>query len=114
LANVKIILWDGATAQPIAVKIFNYIGADVGQELTIPVTSILLQKNSKYCVSFATNKAVYYRNKADNSAATYPIEFKNLTILSHQAEVLSNINLRQFPYTSLRDIYYGDVSFTFQ
>jgi hypothetical protein len=114
MPNVKIILWDGTTAQPITSKSFTYIGSNVGLELTISVTPIPLQKNSRYCVSYATDKGLYSRSRTDNSAPTYPIEFNNLKILSHNVDLLSDVNLRQFPTLLKYNQYFGDVSFVFQ
>jgi hypothetical protein len=111
----KIIVWDAITAQPIASHTFNYLGASVGQETTMTVTPIPLEKNRKYCISY-TNVAngFYFRERTDQADVTYPIEFKNLTILSLNGNVMSNVNLRQYPYPKVNNFYYGDVSFTFQ
>jgi hypothetical protein len=111
--NLKIILWDGGTMQPINSFTINTYNAGLGASLSVnPV--IALQKNKKYCLSYATNTAVFKRKRTDGSAVNYPIEFSNLKILSHTEKSLTNINLRQYPTSIVNASFYGNLSFTFQ
>ncbi len=110
--NLKLILWDGSTMQPInSFTLFTVTGG-IGAFLSVnPV--IALQKNKKYCLSYATNTAIFKRKRTDGANVTYPIEFSNLKILSHTEKSLTNINLRQYPTSLVNASFYGDVSFTF-
>jgi hypothetical protein len=111
--NLKIILWDGSTMQPInSFTLFTVTGA-TGTFLSVnPV--IALQKNKKYCLSYATNTAIFKRKRTDGANVIYPIEFSNLKILSHTEKSLTNFNLRQYPTSLVNASFYGDLSFTFQ
>jgi hypothetical protein len=112
--NTKVILWNATTKQPITSYIFNYSFLDVGTQypFTIPITA--LQKNEKYCISFALESNIYKRKRTDAKPVMYPIEFKNLRILSHNSVRLTNINLRKYPTDLETQSYYGDVNFVFQ
>jgi hypothetical protein len=111
--NLKLILWDGSTMQPINSFTLNTYNAGFGAFLSVnPI--IALQKNKKYCLSYATTSTIFKRKRTDGATVAYPIEFSNLKILSHTEKSLTNINLRQYPTSIVNASFYGDLSFTFQ
>jgi hypothetical protein len=110
--NLKIILWNATTMQPITSTTINFAGT--GQDIIFNITPVPLQKNEKYCVSLATEMTMYKRKRTDGANATYPVVFKNIKILSHNVKQLTNINLRAYPTDLVSASYYGDVSFKFQ
>jgi hypothetical protein len=110
--NLKIILWNATTMQPITSTTINFAGT--GQDIVFNITPVALQKGEKYCVSLATEMSMYKRKRADVANANYPVVFKNIKILSHNVKQLTNINLRAYPTDLVPASYYGDLSFKFQ
>ncbi len=111
--NFKIILWNATTMQPITSYTNTHTDANVAFTYT-PNILISLQKNQKYCLSIALTTGIYKRKRTDATDVTYPINFTNLKILSHNEIRLSNINLRAYPTNTVPASYYGDLSFEYQ
>jgi hypothetical protein len=110
--NLKIILWNATTMQPITSTTINFSAN--GPDNIFNITPVVLQKGEKYCVSLVTPFYMYMRKRTDGANATYPVLFKNIKILSHNEVQLTNINLRAFPTNIVPASYYGDLSFVFQ
>ncbi|WP_269234409.1 hypothetical protein [Flavobacterium flavigenum] len=106
--NLRVTIWDYDAKTVLRSETLNVATADV--EVKKVISELNLEKDKKYLISMNSNDW-YKKNKADNSAATYPIVAGNITFneyrwLSGTAQI--------FP-TSISATYNaGDLSFDFQ
>jgi hypothetical protein len=116
VTNLKITLWNATTKVPLRSSTFTYTA--LGQNSTYTISAVPVQKNEKYCVSFTTQPTFsYYKRKRTNGAATtYPVNFSNIKIRSHNeySYPTGTSNILHFPDNATVISYFGDVHFVFQ
>jgi hypothetical protein len=116
VTNLKITLWNATTKVPL--RSINGIYTALGQNSTYTISAVPVQKNEKYCVSFTTQPTFsYYKRKRTNgAAATYPVNFSNIKIRSHNeySYPTGTSNILHFPDNATVVSYFGDVHFVFQ
>jgi hypothetical protein len=116
VTNLKITLWNATTKVPL--RSITGIYTALGQNSTYTISAVPVQKNEKYCVSFTTqtNFSYYKRKRANGVAATYPVNFSNIKIRSHNeySYPTGTSNILHFPDNATVISYFGDVHFVFQ
>jgi hypothetical protein len=118
--NLKITLWNATTKVPLKSSTVTYPTPSnlLGENATYAISAVAVQKNQKYCVSFTTQPIFsYFKRKRTNGAdATYPVNFTNMKILSHNEYTYptGTSNILHFPDNTTLSSYFGDVHFVFQ
>ncbi len=106
--NVRVTIWD--VTEGIIYRTEKIASVTSGVEASKTISPLALVKDKEYMITYNTNDW-YKRNKADNSAATYPITAGNISItgygwISGTAQV--------YPTNFETTYYAGDLSFAFQ
>jgi hypothetical protein len=104
--NLKIIIWDKTTQQPIRSELMNVTASNLA---TIKkITPLHLQENKEYTITMRTND-FYIRNNIDFSKIHFPIQVHSIEITE---AYMAHENKNENPITSNYG-FFGDVSFTF-
>jgi hypothetical protein len=106
--SLRVTIWDYTTKTVLRSETLNVATADV--EVKKEISELALEKDKKYLISMNSNDW-YKKNKADNSAATYPIVAGNITF--NEYRWLSG-TAQTFPTTVSSTYNAGDLSFDFQ
>lgn len=106
--SVRVTIWDYATKSLLRSEMVNVATADL--KFTKEISELALDKDKKYLISMNSNDW-YKKNKADNTAITYPIVAGNITFneyrwVSGTAQI--------FPTSVSATYNAGDLSFDFQ
>jgi hypothetical protein len=114
--NLKITFWNANTKVPLRSGTVNY--TTPGQNAVYPFSPLAAQKNEKYCISFTAQPvfSIYKRKRTNGADATYPVNFTNMKILSHNEYTYptGTSNILHFPDNTTLSSYFGDVHFVFQ
>ncbi|MBP1225279.1 DUF4082 domain-containing protein [Flavobacterium sp. 1355] len=105
---VRVTIWDYETKAVVRTETLNVATADV--QVSKEISELALEKDKKYLISMNGNDW-YKKNKADNTAATYPIVAGNITF--NEYRWLSG-TAQTFPTSVSATYNAGDLSFDFQ
>ncbi|MBP9793407.1 MAG: DUF4082 domain-containing protein [Flavobacterium sp.] len=106
--DVRVTIWDVSEGIIYRTEKIASVTADVTASKSISPLS--LKKDKEYMITYNTNDW-YKRNKADNSAATYPITAGNISITGYGW--VSGTG-QTYPTNFETTYYAGDLSFAFQ
>lgn len=106
--NLRVTIWDVSEGTIYRTEKIASVTADTQASKTI--SPLALVKNKEYMITFNTNDW-YKRNKADNSATTYPITAGNISITGYG---WVSGTAQTYPTNFETTYYAGDLSFAFQ
>jgi len=106
--SVRVTIWDYDAKTVIRSETINVATADV--QVSKEISELALEKDKKYVISMNGNDW-YKKNKADNTATSYPIVAGNITI--NEYRWLSG-TAQTFPTSVSATYNAGDLSFDFQ
>nr|WP_294787523.1 hypothetical protein [uncultured Flavobacterium sp.] len=106
--SVRVTIWDYATKSVLRSEMVNVATADL--KFTKEISELALDKDKKYLISMNSNDW-YKKNKADNTAITYPIVAGNITFNEYR---WASGTAQIFPTSVSATYNAGDLSFDFQ
>lgn len=106
--SLRVTIWDYTTKAVLHTETLKLEKADV--EVTKKITELALEKDKKYLISMNSNDW-YKKNKADNTATTYPITAGNIRFEEYRW--LSG-TAQTFPTILSATYNAGDLGFEFQ
>jgi len=106
--NVRVTIWD--VTEGIIYRTEKIASVTAGVEASKTISPLALTKDKEYMITYNTNDW-YKRNKADNSAATYPITAGNISVTGYGWK---SGTAQTYPTNFENNYYAGDLSFAFQ
>jgi hypothetical protein len=106
--NLRVTIWNATTKTVIRTEYVNV--TTTATLITKNITSIPLQKDTKYAITMNSNDW-YYHEKSNGTQIQYPITSGNIR---YESFGLTETPGLLYPLQFSNDYYYGDLSFIFQ